>query len=152
MAQKTAPHGDRKQDENESTRERGAEVANVGRRERAVVGQSERRIHASSRPSQEMEHEVAQRGGRTDAHPTAEPPSESRSGDAPASPQTSGYGQREDRENPAAGAMAGQSGEGQSQERRGEGYEPAKQGGRAMSQNGARISDFEDSGRASSIH
>lgn len=143
------------QRKNESTREAGADVANVGTgRERATVGRSERRIDPSTRPEQEMKHEVAQRGGATDAHDNRSASS------TPAAPpmgeQTSGYGNREDRENPGMGLGAQQSGENQSHELVGEGTrvgkdEPRKVRGptasrdsRASSQNAARISDFED--------
>ena len=88
------------------------------------------------RNPQEMRHEVAQRSGR------AEQTSSDVEGEHPAAPaqnQTSGYGNREDRENPGKGLQQQQSGERQSQQLPGKDSE-----GRAMSQNGARISDFEE--------
>ncbi len=96
----------------------GEDQANVGRRERPTVGRSERRIDAATRPSVEMEHEVAQRASAPpDAHAPIDEPSHdpaSLAGKVPPGPQTSGY--REDRENPAAGLGALQTGEHQSQE------------------------------------
>jgi hypothetical protein len=106
------------------------------------------------RPLDEMTHEVAQRGAATDAQ-------ENRTASSnPAAPrtteQTSGYGNREDRENPGMGLGAQQSGERQSHELVGEGTrvgkdEPRKVKGAtaprespASSQNAARIADFED--------
>lgn len=139
---------------NESTREAGADVANVGTgRERAIVGRSERRVDASTRPGEELAHEVAGRGSATDAH---QGNVQGRKPDAPAEEQLSGYGNREDRENPGLGLQ--QSGENQSHELPGQGTRVGNDekkdtratktrdpvDSRAMSQNGARISDFEE--------
>ena len=118
---------------------------------------SENRINPGDRPLDELEHEVAQRGARTDAHQTAN--ASSKPAAPPQPSQTSGFGNREDRENPGAGLAAQQSGEQQSHELVGEGTrvgkdEPRKVQGptapksdrdsRASSQNAARIADFED--------
>lgn len=119
---------------------------------------SENRIDPAARPLDELTHEVAQRGKTTDAHQSKN--ASSRPAAAPQTNQTSGYGQREDRENPGAGLGAQQSGEQQSHELVGEGTrvgedEPRTVKGptvtredardsRASSQNAARIADFED--------
>lgn len=119
----------------------GQDQANVGRRERPTLGRSERRVDAASRPSVEMEHEVRQRASApVDAHaPTDPASSHNPADDVPPGPQTSGYGQREDRENPAAGLGATQTGERQSQELPSTGFRAP----RASSQNAGRLADFE---------
>lgn len=97
---------------------------------------SENRKNIADRNPEERKHEVAQRGG-TAEQTAAQPAPAGEHPKAPAQNQTSGYGNREDRENPGKGLQQQQSGEVQSQQM------PGKQPeGRAMSQNGARISDF----------
>lgn len=116
---------------------------------------SENRIDPAARPLDELTYEVAQRGKTTDAHQSKN--ASSRPAATPGTEKTSGYGEREDRENPGMGLGAQQSGEQQSHELPGEGTrvgkdEPRKVKGptaprdesRASSQNAARIADFED--------
>jgi hypothetical protein len=104
---------------------------------------SENRKDVRDRPADEMQFEVAQRtAARTDAH---ENKGEHTRASAPSESQTSGYGNREDRENPGKGLA--QSGTRQSHELPGEGTrvgDDERKNARAMSQNAARISDFED--------
>lgn len=116
-----------------------AEAGMANQTKREPLGTAEQRIHRSDRPSGELADEVAQRGGESDAHATQ---SDKKSPPAPGKKQTSGYGNREDRENPAMGLP--QSGERQSHDLPGEGIRVGSDEHRAMSQNGARISDFEE--------
>lgn len=110
----------------------------------------DRTIRTDARESQAGEHEVAQRatakepvGEHHDAQSAKTPADE-----AGAAKQTVGA-THEERENPGAGPMAGQSGTRQAHERPGVGNARASSPGadrdadrKAMSQNGARISDF----------
>lgn len=88
-------------------------------------GTADQRVRREDRPADEMKYEVSQRGGikdahgdhATDGHPEADRMTRP---DAPAGKkQTSGYGNREDRENPAAAPQ--ESGQKQSHELPGNG-------------------------------
>lgn len=112
-------------------------------------GSADQRKHAETRPADEMKFEVAQRGSAIkDAHKT--PADRMTHPDSPQGAKTGGYGKRDDRENPKTGL--GQDGQSQSHELPGQGTRVGNDevkdaskttNARAMSQNGARISDFE---------
>jgi hypothetical protein len=122
---------------------RGPDTTNVGREQRGMVGTADQRINPENRSPDEMKYEVAQRGSATDAHANASRETKPEAGAQ--KKQTSGYGNREDRENPAAGLK--QSGEKQSHELPGEGTRVGDGESKkihADSQNGAAIRPFAD--------